>query len=123
MMTAAARGVPVRVPYRAEQELPYIYIEDVAEILVRLCFADRLSRPVYVSTARSVSFAEIAGIAARLVPGAEVAFGDGDRIGHVSRIDGSRLEADLDYPLPPVAARVRDHLNAVRAADGRQPVG
>jgi UDP-glucose 4-epimerase len=119
MIAGAARGVPVRVPYAADEQLPYIHVDDVAEIFVRLCLTPRLSLPVYMSSATSVSFGEIREIVGQYVPGAEIAFAEaGEAVHRAQRIDGRRLAADIDYALPPVAARVRDHLNAVRAADG-----
>lgn len=123
VVAAAARGEHAQIPYNEEETPPYVYVDDEAEIFVRLCFADGLTRPVYISSATPITLREIAAIVRGYLPEASIAFdGAGGSIGLVHRIDGRRLEAEIGYTLPPVEQRILDHINVVRAADGLPPV-
>lgn len=123
LIAAAARGEHTQIPYSQEEKPPYVYVDDEAEIFVRLCVANCLTRPVYMSSATPAPLREIAAIVRRYLPEASIAFDEaGGTIAHVNRIDGRRLEAEIGYTLPPVEQRIRDHINVVRAVDGLPPL-
>lgn len=123
LIAAAARGLPSEIPYSSIERPPYVYVDDEAEIFIRLCLAGNLSLPVYMSSATPASLGEIATIVTKYQPEAKITFDEGGgTIQHVNRIDGRRLEADIGYSLPPIETRIRDHLNVVRSADGLPPL-
>jgi nucleoside-diphosphate-sugar epimerase len=123
LIAAAVRGEHAEIPYSKAEKPPYVYVDDEAEIFVRLCLADGLTRPVYMSSATPASLEEIAAIVRRYLPEAAFTFSEaGGTIAHVNKIDGRRLEAELGYALPPIEVRIRDHINVVRAATGLPPL-
>lgn len=123
LIAAAARGTHAEIPYSSAEKPPYVYVDDVAEIFVRLSLTDGLSRPVYMSSATPASLREIAAIVSGYLPEATFTFNEaGGTIAHVNRIDGRRLEAEIGYTLPPIEVRIREHINVVRAADGLPPL-
>jgi nucleoside-diphosphate-sugar epimerase len=123
MLSLIAVGAPIRVMLDPRETPPSTYIDDIVEILTRLCFAPSLTRAVYVCSVAAVSVDEIAQILRGWVPGAAITFDDpGERVTLPYRIDARRLEADIDYQLPPIERRLRDHLNEVRLAAGLAPL-
>jgi UDP-glucose 4-epimerase len=123
MLSLTAVGQPVRVMLGARQTPPSTYIDDIVEILVRLCFAPALARPVYLCSVAAVPIDEIAQMVRHLVPGAQITFDEpGEQVTLPYRIDSRRLEADIDYRLPPIEARLRDHINEARQMAGLAPV-
>jgi UDP-glucose 4-epimerase len=117
LLTFSARAMPITIQLARGETPPSTYIDDIAEIFVRLCFSSQLTRPVYVCSVSAVSIDEIARMVAQLLPGTPIAFGEnGARVTLPFRINAARLEADIDYTLPTFESRARDHINAVRRA-------
>lgn len=124
MLSRTAIGEPIRVMLGARETPPSTYIDDIVEILLRLCFAPSLTRPVYVCSVAAVSVDEIAQTLRRWMPGAEITFDEpGEKVTLPYRIDARRLEADIGYRLPPIATRLRDHVDEVRRAAGLPVLG
>lgn len=115
MISFAAVGEPVVSEVAAAQVTPLIYVEDVAESLVRLCFAPSLDRPVYVGGSIAASVRGVADIVTRYAPAADIGFAAGaDPYPVIRHMDSSRIEAAIDYVLPPLETRIRDHMNQAR---------
>ena len=81
-----------------------------AEIFVRAILSDSLCHPVYISGGHLATVGEMAGIVREFIPHAEITFGDRP-VPHVYLVDNSRMLADMNYELPPLRDRIRDHIN------------
>lgn len=115
IISYAAVGEPVESEVAADQITPVIYAADVAESLVRLCFATSLDRSVYVGGNVPVSVQRVVDLVKRYAPAAEIRFTPGTHPYSVIRnMDSSRIEAAINYSLPPLEARIRDHMNEAR---------
>lgn len=119
---AAVHGA-VKARQAPEQSAPMIYVDDVAELFVRLAIADALSHPVYLSGGVEATLQEIVDIVRKLLPDTDISFTDApETYPHVIRADGRRIAADLGYDLPPLEARVRDHINEARRDAGMDEI-
>jgi len=115
IISGAAVGEPVVSEVAADQVTPVIYVEDVAESLVRLCFAKSLDRSVYVGGNVGVSVRDVVEIVKRYVPAADIGFTPGTHPYPVIRnMDCRRIEAAIDYRLPPIESRIREQMNQAR---------
>jgi UDP-glucose 4-epimerase len=115
IISHAAVGEPVESEVAAAQVTPLIYVEDVAESLVRLCFADALERTVYVGGNVAVSVQDVVEIVKRYAPAADIRFAaDAQPYSVIRNMDCSRIEQAIDYRLPPLETRIRDHMNLAR---------
>jgi len=124
LLTLAAMGHPIVVQLARGESPPSTYVDDIAEILVRLSFSSTLTRPVYVCSVSTTAIDDIVDMVRRLLPGAPITFGEnGARVTLPYRIDAGRLESDIDYRLPGLEVRMREHINTVRNAHGLPDVG
>jgi len=115
IVSYAAVGEAVESEVAADQVTPLIYVEDVAESLVRLCFANSLDRAVYVGGNVPATVQAVVDIVRRHAPAAEIRFTSGTHPYSVIRnMNSSRIETAIDYRLPPLEARILDHMNAAR---------
>lgn len=115
MISRAAVGDAYTCPVIAEQTSAYIYVEDVADLMVRTAFADRLQRDVYCVGSHRASLGDIAEIVRGFVPEADISFAsDAAGFPQINRMSGARLDADLGYTMPPLADRIRDQINTAR---------
>jgi len=123
MISAAAVGEPYVSPVIAEQTSAYIYVEDVAECLIRLAFATALERDVYCVPTHRVSLGEIADKLRAILPDADIAFApDATSFEQINRMDGTRLERDLGYTPPPLEDRIRHQIDVARQERQRPPL-
>ena len=98
-----------------------IYVDDVAEIFVRLAFADKLHHPVYFSGGELVTSGEFGQIVKSLLPDAEITFGD-KPMPHIYWVDNSKLVKDIKFKPPPLRQRVLDHINEARRESNLPPI-
>jgi nucleoside-diphosphate-sugar epimerase len=101
----------------------WIYVDDIAEQLVRLALAPRLAHFAYNNGGESVTAAELAGLVRRWLPDAQIAF-DETKPGTplIDRMDGSRLRNEINFTPRPLVDAVRAHINEARAAANLPPV-
>ena len=119
LVEAAARGEPSRLARGAEQRDDMIYHADVAQGVLRACFAPRLEhRLFHLGSGRSTSYGEFAAAIARQVPGADVSVGPGlDPYGRQSYcvFDVSRARDELGYaPAYDADRGIADYLAVMR---------
>jgi nucleoside-diphosphate-sugar epimerase len=115
MISRAAVGEAYLSPVIAEQTSAYIYVDDVAEFMVRTAFAEKLERDVYCVSAHRASLKDISGILRELIPGADISFApDATGFIQINRLNGSRLERDLGYTMPSLRDRICDQIDAAR---------
>ena len=115
MISRAAVGEPYECPVTAAQTSAYIYVDDVAEFMVRTAFAESLERDVYCVSAHRASLNDIAGTLRDLIPGAVITFApDAAGFIQINRLNGARLERDLGYTMPSLRDRIRDQIDTAR---------
>jgi nucleoside-diphosphate-sugar epimerase len=118
-----ALGQPAHCPLPSAQQSAMIYVDDVAEILVRLCLAPKLNHRLYHSGGDTCSLSALAEIVRGIVPHAEISFDDSaPDFPHVYIADDTRLRQDIVYQRPLLRQRVLDHMNVARAAAGQRPI-
>jgi nucleoside-diphosphate-sugar epimerase len=124
VITRAAVDGAVEALQAPEQSAPLIYVDDVAELFVRLCVADELAHPVYLSGGIEATLGEVVDILRRLLPGVDIGFAaEPQTYPHVTRADGTRIAADLGYVLPPLEDRIREHIDEARRDSGLAEIG
>jgi nucleoside-diphosphate-sugar epimerase len=121
LMSLPAVGEPVSLPFDPDEASSMIYYEDAAEIFVRIALSDSLSHRIYLSGGHLATIRDMANVVRELIPEAEITTGD-RVVPHVSLVDNSRMLADVGYELPPLRARILDHINEARGEAGLPPV-
>ncbi len=124
VISRAAVDGAVEARQGREQSACLIYVEDIAELFVRLGLAAALSHDVYVSGGSEATLGEVADIVKSLLPEADITYAaNPETYEHVYIVDSSRIEKDLQYTLPPLEERIRDHINEARRDHGLPEVG
>lgn len=123
VISAAAVGEPAVSDVAAGQLAPVVYVDDVAECMVRICFAENLERPVYAGLSTPATVQDAADIVRRYIPAADIRFAD-DAVSYrtVKKMDGTRLERAIGYRLPALERRILDHINEARAERQMPPL-
>ena len=115
IISCAAVGEPAVSNVAAEQVTPFIFVDDVAETLVRVCFAENLDLPVYVGSNIPASMGEIVDIIRRYAPDCDIRFEKGAvPYPVIKRMDASRIEEAIDYRMPSLETRILDQMNEAR---------
>lgn len=124
IISAAAVGERAVSDVDARQLAPVIYVDDVAECMVRLAFAENLKLPVYAGLNVPATVQDAVDIVRRYVPDADIRFAD-DAVSYltVKKMDGTRLERAIDYRIPTFERRVLDQINEARAERQMPPIG
>ena len=121
--TLPAQGKPVTLPFPAHTRDCWIYVDDCAEQLVRLALKPQLGHFAYNNGGESVTAAELAARVRRWLPEAQIAFDESKPTTPlIDRMDGRRLEQEIDFKPRPLAEGVRAHINEARLAAGLNPV-
>lgn len=116
VISAAAVGEAIVSDVAADQVSPSVPANDVAEIMVRVCFADNLQLPVYAGLNTPATIGETAEVIRRYLPDADIRFAD-NAVSYpsITNVDASRLEQAIDYRLPPFEQSILEHINEARA--------
>jgi nucleoside-diphosphate-sugar epimerase len=116
LISAAAVGEAFECEVAAAQVSPVIHANDVAEIMVRICFAQDLQLPVYSGLNKPASVRDAVDAVRRYLPDADIRFAD-DALSYptIKHVDCSRLEQAIDYKLPLYEKSVLDYINEARA--------
>src|SRR5262245_26194683 len=123
MVEAAVDGATAKIRYRPDARCQFIYIDDVVAALLAALSVGQHTRRIYnVTGGTSLTLAEVAAIAAKILPGLSVEFGDDplSREYCLRRIEISAAERDLGY-IPKVGlaegiAAYAERLRACRLA-------
>ena len=119
MVEAALNGQTATIAYREDARCQYIYIDDVVEALFAALYAGPNKQRVYnVSGGTSLTLREVANIAARILPGLSVQFGDDplSREYSLKQIDISAARRDLGYvPKVGLEEGIAAYANRLRA--------
>ena len=116
LISAAAVGEAFECEVAATQASPVIHANDVAEVMVRTCFAQDLQLPVYSGLNNRASVRDAIDAVRRYLPDAVIRFAD-NALSYptIEQVDCSRLEQAIDYKLPSYRQSVLDHINEARA--------
>jgi UDP-glucose 4-epimerase len=93
--TEGALGQSVNFPYSPAQCSVLAHVDDVAEIIARALFARRLPHEVYHIGGHYTSYAELANIGTKLIPGMQVTFNESAPLICSYHIDCNRMIRDL----------------------------
>jgi UDP-glucose 4-epimerase len=123
MVAAAIAGRPVKIGLRSDQQANFIYVDDVAEQLVRLALAQKLAHRIYNSGGTTRTTGDFAAIVKKYYPAAEIGFDE-----HAARwpyphlIDGRRLEQEIGFKVRDPEDGILDQINQERAALEMKPL-
>ena len=112
----AGESMEFSIPYRAEEVLPLIHVDDVVAMLVALLSAKKPMASVYNSFAESVTVSELKNQIELLNPKVQVKLGRQVVSGHPRAVDSSRFGKDFGIAPMPLRERLRIALEAVRKA-------
>ena len=101
------RSSEFEIPYRPDEVLPLIHVEDLVAMLAALVSADKLAGSVYNSFAESVTAAELKTEVELLNPKIRVRLGTAPVSGHPRAIDSSRFARDFGLAPMPLRERLR----------------
>lgn len=98
-------GLPYRhevaIPYRSDEVLPLVHVEDVADMIECLVEAEQSSFSVYNTPSESWQLRDLAMYVESLDDNLQVTFGQSAATGLPKVIDGRRFMAEFEYtPLP-----------------------
>lgn len=114
---SASRAAEVSIPYRGEETLPLVHVDEVAGMIGRLVEAERVAFPVYNTPAESWRVIDLARLVGSLDGTLRIRFGEAEVRGIPRAIDGQRLVTEFEYIPLSLEERFR------RAADSGNPAG
>lgn len=124
-ITAPARGRPVSFPYRDAMRCP-VHVDDVAEVFARVTAADKPKHRIYNTGGHTIGLGELAEMVKGFLPDAEIRFEKetgGRALSGNFLIDNRRLVEEFGVQYAPFRSRVLQIINAVRAEEGKPPIG
>lgn len=103
LVTNLAQGKSVFAAMRSDDFIAVINVDDVAELLVKLCLAKKLKHRLYNTGAHTISGKEIREISRNHFPDAEIKFDeDAPLLAHAYRIDNSRIAEEFNWKMSDV---------------------
>lgn len=120
VITEPALGRPVTLPFSRNAPLSLIYMDDVAEALVRMVRADRLEHQVYQSGGHLSTVGELADIVRENISDAAINLeGRIEDLSAVYRINSARIRDELGFELGDLRQQVRETIEITRQLAGR----
>ena len=110
----AGQSMEFSIPYRAEEVLPLIHVDDLAAMLVALTAAKKPTGSIYNSFAESVTVSELKHEIESLNPKVRVKVGEGLVKGHPRVLDSSRFAKEFGMGPVPLRERLRVAAELVR---------
>ncbi len=118
-----ALGRPAKLPFSRHSRDTWVYKDDCAEQLARLCLKPSLSHFAYNNGGASVTGDELAAAVRYWLPDARFEFDESKpRTPLIDRQDGARLEAEIAFKPRAFFEGVRAHINEARLEAGLEPV-
>jgi len=123
LITLPAQGKPVHLPGKSFMRLP-IYVEDIAEVFVRVLLADAPRYPIYNSGGTPISLGELADLVREFLPDAQISFENegGLEESGTYLVDNTRLRQEFDVEYPPFRTWVLEIINDIRRQEGLPPI-
>jgi nucleoside-diphosphate-sugar epimerase len=121
--TLPAMGKPVTLPFPAHTRDCWLYVDDCAEQLVRLALKPQLAHFAYNNGGESVTASQLADKVRHWLPDAQISFDESKPTTPlIDRMDGRRLEQEIDFKPRTLLAGIRAHINEARATAGLKAV-
>jgi len=117
---AGISGDSVHIPIRPDEKASFIHVQDVAEQISRLCFADNLNYQVYNSGGYAGSGREFLDIVKKYYPNIAVNFDENAASfwPYPSMLDGTRLSQEIDWKIRDAETGLLDMINEERLSMG-----
>jgi len=117
-----AQGLPVTLPFPAEDVNCYIYVDDLVAQIYLLSLKPKLKYRIYNTGGHTVRGSELASLVREMLPDASIEFrADGPCSPFIHEMDDTRIRAELGITMRSMSDGVRDHI--ARAAHGaRSPL-
>jgi nucleoside-diphosphate-sugar epimerase len=129
-MVQPALGQPHHSEMKSSARMLLVYVEDLAEIFVRITLAERPRYTVYHAGGHTTSFGEVAAIVQQIIPDAVITFDDesGREVsGMPYLVDDRRVREEFEFEHLPLRQAVRETIAATQrlsALDHQaQPLG
>lgn len=119
MIRAAVRNEKAKFPIQPGQKTSFIYVDDIAEQLVRLALKEKLDYRIYNSGGTISTPQEFAAIVRKYYPKMEIEFDE-----HVNiwpfpfNLDGSRLEKEIEFKIRTPEEGLLEQINLEKEAFG-----
>lgn len=121
MVEAAIGGTTAKIRYRADARCQFVYIDDVVAALMAALSVQQHPQRIYnVTGGTSLTLADVAAIAGKVLPGLSVEFGNDplSREYCLRHIDISAAERDLEYvPKTGLAEGIATYAERLRASN------
>ena len=123
MVAAAVKHESVVVPIRADQASNFIYVDDVAEQLVRLASAHKLHYRLYNSGGTRSTPSEFASVVKKYYPNADIRFDENAAPWpYPYEVDGTRLEREIGFKPRDPESGLLEQINKERALQNLPPL-
>lgn len=123
MVASAVHKKPVNINIRPDQLASFIYVDDAAEQLVRLCLAEKLKYRVYNSGGHTSTPKNFLDIVKKYYPDADIKFNeDAPQWPYPYRVDGTRIAGEINYELRSIEDGLIEQINQERALAGLEPI-
>jgi UDP-glucose 4-epimerase len=113
-----AMGGAAALPFDRRMCASMIYVDDVAELLVRALVTAAPRYGVYNSGGEVASLETLAAMVRAQISGAQISFGSGST-SLPYLLDSSRAEAEFAWSRGPLEARIADHIAEARRTGGQ----
>jgi nucleoside-diphosphate-sugar epimerase len=103
-----------------------VHVDDVAEVFARVTAADKPKHRIYNTGGHTIGLGELAEMVKGFLPDAEIRFekeAGGRALSGNFLIDNRRLVEEFGVQYAPFRSRVLQIINAVRAEEGKPPIG
>jgi UDP-glucuronate 4-epimerase len=123
MISEVTRGKPAFIRLPLLNTASFIYVDDVAEQLTRLCLAERLQYRFYNSGGYTATPRDFGDIVKKYYPAAEITYDDTAPLWpYPYRIDGARLAKEIQFEIRDPETGLLDQMNLERGLLGMPPL-
>ncbi len=106
-----AQGLPVTLPFPADDANCYIYVEDLSEQIYLLSLKHVLAHRIYNSGGHTLRGSELAALVRAVLPSACIEFReDGPRSPFIHFMDDTRIRAEIAFTMRSMAEGVQAHI-------------
>lgn len=123
LVSSAVHGKPALINIRPNQQASFIYVEDVAEQLVRLCLAQKLNYRLYNSGGYTSTPSQFAKIVGKYFPDADIKFNEEAPLWpYPYKVDGTRIAKELNWEIRDPEAGLLAQINKELVSLGQKPI-
>ncbi len=123
MISAVTRGEPAFIRLPANNTASFIYVDDVAEQLTRLCLAENLRHRFYNSGGYTATPKDFGEIVKKYYPRADITYDNTAALWpYPYLIDGTRLAEEIRFEIRDPEAGLLDQMNLERGLAGLSPL-